>query len=222
MNQQHLFPFQNLDAYRVARELARRVHESKIRDRELRDQATRAAKSCFLCLCEGLPNEGAAMRHKYFVESRNSLAETVGAMDLAATIGVARQEDVDTIQELGSRLRKTARCVMARSSQRQRDCPAATRIATDHPTDRHGDPATVTATVVQTVRPPPFANRVGTCADDPWRVRRSCPRPPGHRQRDRPAGRHSGRSDHRRCTVWHRRWPTSQSSCPLIRIWQSG
>ena len=106
MNQQHLFPFQNLDAYRVARELARRVHESKIRDRELRDQATRAAKSCFLCLCEGLPNDGAAMRHKYFVEARNSLAETVGAMDLAAIIGVARQEDVDTIQELGSRLRK--------------------------------------------------------------------------------------------------------------------
>ena len=106
MNQQHLFPFQNLDAYRVARELARSVHESKIRDRELRAQATRAAKSCFLCLCEGLPNEGAAMRHKYFVEARNSLAETVGAMDLAAIIGVARQEDVDTIQELGSRLRK--------------------------------------------------------------------------------------------------------------------
>src|SRR5689334_17967361 len=105
MNQQHLFPFQNLDAYRVARELARRVHESKIRDRELRDQATRAAKSCFLCLCEGLPNEGAAMRHKYFVEARNSPAETVGAMDLAALIGVARQEDVDTIQALGSRLR---------------------------------------------------------------------------------------------------------------------
>jgi four helix bundle protein len=106
MNQQHLFPFQNLDAYRVARELARRVHEAKIRDRELRDQATRAAKRCFLCLCEGLPNEGAAMRHKYFVEARNSLAETVGAMDLAALIGVASQKDADTIQVLGSRLRK--------------------------------------------------------------------------------------------------------------------
>ena len=82
MNNEMLFPFQTLDAYRVARELARRVHAAKIRDRELRDQATRAAKSCFLCLCEGLPNEGAAMRHKYFVEARNSLAETVGALDL--------------------------------------------------------------------------------------------------------------------------------------------
>jgi four helix bundle protein len=106
MNNERLFPFQNLDAYRVARELARRVHLAKIRDRELRDQATRAAKSCFLCLCEGLPNEGAAMRHKYFVESRNSLAETVGALDLAAAIGVVRQEDANAVQELGSRLRR--------------------------------------------------------------------------------------------------------------------
>jgi len=105
MNNEILFPFQNLDAYRVARELARRVHAAKIRDRELRDQATRA-KSCFLCLCEGLPNEGAAMRHKYFVEARNSLAETVGALDLASVIGVVRQEDADAIQQLGSRLRR--------------------------------------------------------------------------------------------------------------------
>ena len=105
MNQQHLFPFQKLDAYQTAREIARRVHLAKIRDRELRDQATRAAKSCFLCLCEGLPNEGPGLRQKYFVEARNSLAETVGAMDLAALIGVVRQEDADAIQELGSRLR---------------------------------------------------------------------------------------------------------------------
>ncbi len=106
MNHQHLFPFQNLDIYGVARELARRVHTAKIRDRELRDQATRASKSCFLCLCEGLPNDGAALRHKYFVEARNSLAETVGAMDLAAAIGVVRQDDADAVQELGSRLRR--------------------------------------------------------------------------------------------------------------------
>jgi hypothetical protein len=46
------------------------------------------------------------MRHKYFVESRNSLAETVGAIDLAAVIGVVRQDDADTIQQLGSRLRR--------------------------------------------------------------------------------------------------------------------
>jgi four helix bundle protein len=106
MKNENQFPFQKLDVYGVARELARRVHTARIRDRELRDQATRAAKSCFLCLCEGLPNEGAALRHKYFVEARNSLAETVGAMDLAAAIGVVRCEDADAVQELGSRLRR--------------------------------------------------------------------------------------------------------------------
>ena len=106
MKTENLFPFQRLDVYRAAREMARLVERAKIRDRELRDQATRAAKSCFLCLCEGLPNQGTALRHKYFVEARNSLAETVGAIDLAAVIGVVRPTDADEIQELGSRVRR--------------------------------------------------------------------------------------------------------------------
>jgi hypothetical protein len=38
---------QRLDAYVVAKEIAKRVHEAKIRDTELRDQATRAAKRNF-------------------------------------------------------------------------------------------------------------------------------------------------------------------------------
>jgi hypothetical protein len=38
-----LLPFQRLDVYRVARELLQRVTDAKIRDNELRDQATRAA-----------------------------------------------------------------------------------------------------------------------------------------------------------------------------------
>jgi four helix bundle protein len=106
MKNENLFPFQTLDAYVVAKELARVVHSARIGDRELREQATRAAKSCFLCLCEGLPNEGQGMRHKYFTEARNSLAETVGAIDLAATIGAVREDDAETVQALGSRLRR--------------------------------------------------------------------------------------------------------------------
>ena len=74
--------FQKLDSYLVAKEIAKIVHLAKIRDTELRDQATRASKSCFLQLCEGLPNEGVAMRRKYFVEAHNSLHETVGAVVL--------------------------------------------------------------------------------------------------------------------------------------------
>jgi len=87
MQTDQLIPMQRLDAYVVAKEIAKRVHESRIRDSELRDQATRAAKSCFLTLCEGLPNDSVPMRRKYFTMSRNSLHELVGAMDLAHVIG---------------------------------------------------------------------------------------------------------------------------------------
>ena len=59
---------QKLGFYQVAKAIAVRVHEARIGDVELRDQATRAAKSTFLRLAEGLPNEGAGMRRKYFVE----------------------------------------------------------------------------------------------------------------------------------------------------------
>ncbi len=100
-----LVAFQRLDVYKVARELARRVHVAKIRDQELCDQATRAAKSTFLQLCEGLPNRGAAMRRKYFTMSANSLCETLGAVDLAAAIEMMSHKDADEIQALGARLK---------------------------------------------------------------------------------------------------------------------
>jgi four helix bundle protein len=101
---QNPLAFQTLDSYIAAKELARRVHMAKITDPELRDQATRAAKSTFLCLCEGLPNTSTAMRMKYFQEAVNSLYETLGAMDLAGAIGAAQPDDAAAVQELGVRL----------------------------------------------------------------------------------------------------------------------
>ena len=110
-NDQRL-PFQRLDAYLVAKELAKRVHEAKISDAELQDQATRAAKSAFLNLCEGLPNRGAAMRRKYFTGAHNSLYETLGAMDLARAIGAASHDDAARVQELGARLARMLRALL--------------------------------------------------------------------------------------------------------------
>ncbi len=106
MKTENLLPFQKLDIYIAGKEFARLVQVAKVRDRELRDQAARASKSCFLCLSEGLPNDGAAMRQKYFVEARNSLCETVAAVDLASAIGAMREEDAEIIQELGVRIRR--------------------------------------------------------------------------------------------------------------------
>jgi hypothetical protein len=82
MNNDQLLPFQRLDAYKVAKELARKVHEGKVRDAELRDQATRAAKSAFLGLCEGLPSDAAGIRRRHFDIANNSLHELIGAVDL--------------------------------------------------------------------------------------------------------------------------------------------
>jgi four helix bundle protein len=112
MKDDSLLPFQRLDAYRVAKQLAQVVHAAKIADRELREQATSAAKSTFLRLCEGLPLEGAAMRRKYFAEAEGSLCETLGCVDLAATIASMRAGDADKVQELGVRLKRLLRGLM--------------------------------------------------------------------------------------------------------------
>jgi four helix bundle protein len=100
---------QKLDCYQVAKAIAVRVHEARIGDAELRDQATRAAKSTFLRLAEGLPNEGAGMRRKYFVESNNSLHEVVAAVDLAASIGAIDPAIADEIIALSARLKPMIR-----------------------------------------------------------------------------------------------------------------
>ena len=109
MHDDNRFPFQQLDVYRVAKEFAGRVHRAGISDAELRDQATRAAKSAFLCLCEGLPNDRPAMRRKYFTEADNSLHEAVGAVDLAAAIGAAGAREAAEIHAEALRLRAMLR-----------------------------------------------------------------------------------------------------------------
>jgi len=83
-----LLPFQKLDAYVVAKQLAKLTHQAGIRDCELRDQATRAAKSAFLGLCEGLPSDSSGIRKRHFDIANNSLHELIGAVDLAEAIGV--------------------------------------------------------------------------------------------------------------------------------------
>ena len=114
MENDNRFEMQKLDIYQVARELARRVHEAKIQDDELRDQATRAVKSAFLGLCEGLPNEQLGLRRKYFTQSNNSLHETVGAVDLALAIGAVNAGDAAAIQALAIRLKRMPRPLLGR------------------------------------------------------------------------------------------------------------
>ena len=108
-------PFQKLDCHVAAKELARLVHEAGIKHSVLRDQACRASVSCFLQLAEGLPNEGAGMRRKYFTESNNSLHETVAALDLAQTFGAMDPQVATEIQDVAFRLKKMLRALLLRS-----------------------------------------------------------------------------------------------------------
>ena len=87
-----LFPFQKLDVYRAARELVLLVTRAAIRDAELRDQATRAAKSVLLNLAEGLSERAPGTRRRHFSIARNSLAELAAALDVAQALGVVDAE----------------------------------------------------------------------------------------------------------------------------------
>jgi four helix bundle protein len=111
MNNDTLLPFQRLDIYKAAKELARRVHEARIRDAELRDQATRASKSTFLGLCEGLPSDAAGIRRRHFDIANNSLHEVIGAIDLAETIGALDADVAFGILSLATRIKRMIRAL---------------------------------------------------------------------------------------------------------------
>ncbi len=110
------FPFQSLDVYVAARELAALVHSARLADAELRDQATRAAKSVFLNLCEGLPSDSGPMRRKHFSLANGSLHELVGALDLACAIGALAQDPARRAQALALRVKR----ICGRSSPHER------------------------------------------------------------------------------------------------------
>jgi four helix bundle protein len=108
-NDELTFPFQRLDVYLIAKEMAVGVHRAGISDAELRDQATRASKSCFLNLSEGLPSDSVAMRRRFFCSAAGSAAEVAAAVDLAAAIDAIDADAAKRIGELAVRIKKMLR-----------------------------------------------------------------------------------------------------------------
>ena len=111
MNNDTMLPFQRLDVYRASKELAKLVHLARIRDAELRDQATRASKSTFLGLCEGLPSDAPGIRRRHFDIANNSLHEVIGAVDLAETIGALDPDVAQAILALATRVKRMLRAL---------------------------------------------------------------------------------------------------------------
>jgi len=131
-----LLPFQKLDSYIVAKELAKRTHEAGIRDCELRDQATRAAKSTFLGLCEGLPSDASGIRRRHFDIANNSLHELIGAVDLADAIGAVDSEVASELMSLAVRVKRMLRMLRARWSARRSDRRKPSRCRAPWPPHR--------------------------------------------------------------------------------------
>jgi len=106
------FPFQRLDVYVAARELAALVHTARIADAELRDQATRASKSVVLNLAEGLGNESAGARRRHFAIAAGSVHEVAAAVDLAVAIGALAAPAAERAQALALRAKRMLRGLM--------------------------------------------------------------------------------------------------------------
>jgi four helix bundle protein len=101
-----------LNVYRQARELVVLVERGQIRDGELRDQATRAAKSVLLRLAEGLPLDAPGMRQKYFREANGSLHELVAAVDVAGALGSLDDDTVERVMVLALGVKRMLRGLM--------------------------------------------------------------------------------------------------------------
>jgi four helix bundle protein len=106
------FPFQRLDVYVAARELASVVHLSRIADAELRDQASRASKSVVLNLAEGLGSESPGVRRRHFGIAAGSVFEVAAAVDLAVAVGALAAPAGERALALAGRVKQMLRGLM--------------------------------------------------------------------------------------------------------------
>ena len=101
-------PHQSLRVWRRAVRLVEICCEQPPQDAELRNQATRAAKSVALNIAEGAPLKGRS-RKRFFQIAKGSLVEVAAAYELAAAIGEevpgeAVAEEVDAVFAMLTRL----------------------------------------------------------------------------------------------------------------------
>src|SRR5947208_16291036 len=85
-------PQEKLYAYQGARKLLLCVHEARIADAKLRDQALRAAKSVCLNIAEGAGRAGVADKARVYAIARGETCEVVSALEIAVLIGECVRE----------------------------------------------------------------------------------------------------------------------------------
>jgi four helix bundle protein len=99
-----VLPHHKLHAFGVAKELLFAVVASDIRDAELRERATRAAKSACLNAAEGAGRATSAYKARAFTIARGECVEAAAAVEIAAACGAASREDALRVALLANRL----------------------------------------------------------------------------------------------------------------------
>ena len=99
-----LLPHHRLRAYGVAVKLLAAVREAQVRDRVLRDQALRAAKSACLNCAEGAGRVTRADKARAYTVARGEMVEAVAAVEIASLTGEAHHQVVERVVALGNQL----------------------------------------------------------------------------------------------------------------------
>ena len=108
-----LLPHHQLRAYGTALEFLRAVRDTGLRDRELRTQALRAAKSVCLNLAEGAGRVTRADKARAYdpgkspegdTVARGELVEAIAAVEIAHETGDARRDAVARVLAIGGKL----------------------------------------------------------------------------------------------------------------------
>jgi four helix bundle protein len=99
-----LLPHHRLRAFGVAVKLLAAVREAQVRDRVLRGEALRAAKSACLNCAEGAGRVTRADQARAYTEARGEMVEAVAAVEIAALTGEARHQVVPQVVALGNEL----------------------------------------------------------------------------------------------------------------------
>ena len=97
-------PHHRLVAFSVAKELLIAVVAANIRDAELKDQATRAAKSAALNTAEGAGRSSPKDKARAFAIARGEAAEAAAAVEIAQALGATTAEAMDAVNAVAHRL----------------------------------------------------------------------------------------------------------------------
>ena len=97
-------PHHRLHVFGIAREMLVVVRDARIRDAKLRDEALRSAKSACLNIAEGAGRVSRADKARAFTIARGECVEASAAIEIAALLGDASQNDATRVAMLADRV----------------------------------------------------------------------------------------------------------------------